>query len=294
MKKLITPLLLVIAIYSCETKKETASDTAAVAPESNAITAIKIWETDTVFKTPESVFFDKENNLLYVANIGNVPPTNKDSDGFISKLSTSGELIELNWITDLHAAKGMGKIGNSLFVTNIDEVVEIDINAGKIINRFAIDSAIFLNDITTADDSTVYISDSGTNKIHALKNGQVSTWLQSEELGNPNGLLHQGDKMMLATYGSNEYSAIDMTTKALTLLADSLQGGDGVVAYGDDYIVSGWNGVVFHITATGTKTLLIDTRAEAKNAADIEVIPENKIILVPTFFGNTVAAYEVK
>lgn len=292
MKKLIIPLLLVIAIYSCETKKETAS--AAVAQESNAITATKIWETDTIFKTPESVFFDKENDILYVANVGNVPPTAKDGDGYISKISTSGEIIELNWVTDLHAAKGMGKIGNSLFVTNIDEVVEIDINAGKIINRFAIDSAIFLNDITTADDSTVYISDSGTNKIHALKNGQVSTWLQSEQLGNPNGLLFQGDKMMLATYGSNEYSAIDMNTKALTLLADSLQGGDGVVAYDEDYIVSGWNGVVFHITSNGIKTLLIDTKTDSKNAADIEIIAETKIILVPTFFGNTVAAYEVK
>jgi hypothetical protein len=294
MKKLIPSLLLVFAIYSCETKKETSSDTAAIAPELNAITAIKIWETDTIFKTPESVLYDKENDLLYVANIGNVPPTNKDSDGFISKLSTSGELIELNWITDLHAAKGMGKIGNRLFVTNIDEVVEIDIRAGIIINRFAVDSAIFLNDITVADDSTIFISDTGTNKIHTLKNGAVSTWLQSEKLGNPNGLLYQENKLMLATYGSNEYSAIDMNTKALTLLADSLQGGDGVVAYGEDYIVSGWNGVVFHITSTGTKTLLIDTKADPKNAADIEIISETKIVLVPTFFGNTVAAYAVK
>ncbi len=80
----------------------------------------------------------------------------------------------------------------------------------------------------------------------------------------------------------------------MTFLADSLQGGDGVVAMGDNYIVSGWNGAVFHITGSGEKTLLLDTQDIKMNAADIEFISDKKLLLVPTFFGNTVAAYEVK
>ena len=293
MKKLIYPILFSLSFVACETKKQSVNTDSQVS-EQKTITATKIWETDTIFNTPESVFFDQENDILYVSNIGNVPPTAKDNDGYISKLSTSGELIVLKWIEGLHAAKGLGKIGNSLFVTNIDEIVEIDINAGLIINRYAVDSAVFLNDISVAEDGTIFISDSGTNKIHTLKDGTVSTWLQSEKLGGPNGLLHQGEKMMLATYGSSEFISINTSTLEMTFLTDSLEGGDGVVDFGADYIVSGWNGVVNHISANGEKTLLIDTKLKSQNAADIEIISNTNIILVPTFFGNTVAAYELK
>lgn len=293
MKKTFLIALSLFIFVSCENKKTPASEEDNKT-EITSRSATKIWETDTVFKTPESVYYDESRDVLYVANIGNVPPTEKDGDGYISKLSTSGELIELKWVTGLDAAKGMGMVGNSLFVTNIDEIVEIDVKEGSVIKRFPVDSAVFLNDITVSEDSTIFISDSGTNKIHTLKNGKVNVWLKSDKTGNPNGLLHQGNKIMLATFGTNEYLSIDINSKALTLLADSLQGGDGVVAYDNDYIVSGWNGVVYFITASGEKTTLIDTRAERKNAADIEIIKGNNLILVPTFFGNTVAAYEIK
>ena len=50
------------------------------APELN-----KLWETKTDFKLPESVIYDKKNDVLYVSNMQD-DPFKKDGNGFISKV----------------------------------------------------------------------------------------------------------------------------------------------------------------------------------------------------------------
>ena len=65
----------------------------------------KIWEIDG-FKNPESVIYDKTTNALYVSNV-NGSAIEKDGDGFISKVSLEGEILELRWLTGLNAPKGL-------------------------------------------------------------------------------------------------------------------------------------------------------------------------------------------
>ena len=48
-----------------------------------------------------------------------------------------------------------------------------------------------------------------------------------------------------------------------------------------------------HIDNDWNKTLILDTRQDSLNAADIEYIKSKNLLLVPTFFKNTVRAYEV-
>ena len=232
--------------------------------------------------------------MLYVANIGNVPPDAQDNDGFISKISTNGEILELNWVEGIDAPKGMGMIGNILYVTNIDELVAIDIKSGSITDRIPVIGSIFLNDITVSADETVFISDSRGNKIYTYKDGLISTWIEDDSFGGPNGLLSQGNKMMVAAFGSGNFMSIDITSKAIDIKSEGLKGGDGLVPVGNDYLVSSWHGEVYFVKSDGTKTKLLDTKAENLNAADVEFIAEKNLLLVPTFFGNTVAAYELK
>jgi hypothetical protein len=64
---------------------------------------------------------------------------------------------------------------------------------------------------------------------------------------------------------------------------------------GSDFIVSTWSGVVYYIDAkAGTKQTLLDGREKKINSADIGFDPATKMVYIPTFFGNTVAAYEVR
>jgi len=67
---------------------------------------IKLWETNADFKLPESVIYDKENDILYVSNMQGDPFT-KDKNGFISKVDVDGKIIKLKWIEGLNAPKGL-------------------------------------------------------------------------------------------------------------------------------------------------------------------------------------------
>ena len=85
--------------------------------------------------------------------------------------------------------------------------------------------------------------------------------------------------------------------KTLTKIVDGLQGGaDGIEhVTGNEFIVSCWRGTVYYVDAgKKEKQTLLDTAAQNVNSADIGYDAKNRIVYVPTFFKNTVVAYEVK
>jgi hypothetical protein len=80
----------------------------------------------------------------------------------------------------------------------------------------------------------------------------------------------------------------------VTINADSIENLDGIEALGDgSYIFSSWNGMIHFVDPSWKNTTVLDIRADSVNAADIEYIQSKKLLLVPTFFKNTVRAYEV-
>jgi hypothetical protein len=58
--------------------------------------------------------------------------------------------------------------------------------------------------------------------------------------------------------------------------------------------VSDWNGQVFHVRADGTKEQLLDTREQKINAADLDYVARKKLLIVPTFYKNSLVAYHVE
>ncbi|MEP0712750.1 MAG: ATP-binding protein, partial [Algoriphagus sp.] len=59
-----------------------------------------------------------------------------------------------------------------------------------------------------------------------------------------------------------------------------------------NYVASRWAGEIYFVSGDG-ETLLLDTKSEESNTADIGFIPEDNIVLVPTFFKNKVVAYKL-
>jgi hypothetical protein len=51
--------------------------------------------------------------------------------------------------------------------------------------------------------------------------------------------------------------------------------------------------MIWQIKLNGEKILLIDTRTESINAADIGFDKKNKIVFVPAFWKNYVTAYKL-
>lgn len=250
------------------------------------------WQTDTVLTTCESVIYDKEKDVLYVSCI-NGNPSVKDGNGFIAEVNMDGSISHIEFTTGLNAPKGMGIVDNHLFVADIDRVVEIDTHTGEIEHAYPIDSAKFLNDIATTSDGKVYVSDTNGNKVYVL-NGDAFQELFG--IDGPNGLQFNGDDFIVAEWNKSQVSTVDLSSGKAKLLADSIPNPDGVEALGNgDLFVSSWNGMIRYVRPDGSSPLILDTTSspDSIGAADIKYIPEKKLLLVPTFYGNRVMAYDV-
>jgi sugar lactone lactonase YvrE len=291
MKHIVVPALLVaLIINGCQAPKEKTED--AVAKDTVAVTLNLKWETDTVLTTCESVLYDKDRNVLYVSNINGAPDA-KDNNGFISKVTLDGKVSELKWVNNLHAPKGMGLYGTKLYAADIDRVVEIDVTNGKITKTFAVEGAKFLNDITVDSAGRIYISDTGAGNVIQIDNGKLTKWLENVS-GGPNGLLAEGNRMLMLTFEGKTVNTVDPSSKQVTVKATGIENLDGVEAVGDGgYLLSSWNGMVHYIDKDWKNYTILDLRSDSVNSADIEFIPEQNLVLVPTFFKNTVRAYEL-
>ena len=252
------------------------------------------WSTDPVFKTPESVFYDRANDVLYISNV-NENPSQKDENGFISRMAPNGENIEVKWIEGLSSPKGMAMIGNLLYVTDVDELVEINVDDGKITKRWPFEGSKMLNDIASDTDGSLYISDSNGNSLFKFKDGKYEK-VMTDGLNAPNGLIFTGDTLLLASMGSEDLAAINTSTMEKEVLTKNINKGDGIALTGREgrFLVSDWLGEVYMINPDLTKTSLLDTKDEEINAADITFIPETDILYVPTFSKNTVVAYKLE
>ncbi|TDX01110.1 hypothetical protein [Dinghuibacter silviterrae] len=250
----------------------------------------KLWETDTVVQTPESVLPDLKNHILYVSEIGYGSPDDFDGNGGVAKIGTDGKVIDLHWVTGLNSPKGLGRYGNTLYAADLTDVAVIDIPTGRVIKTIPVEGAKMLNDITVDDKGVVYVSDTRTAKIHRIDpDGTVTTWLT--DMKGANGLKAIGQDLYILSGPDFLKAGPD---KHLTRLALLDHGGDGLEPLsGGDWLATAWNGYVYYVYADGHVELLLDTHLIKKNTADIGYDPAQRIVFVPSFFGKTIAAYRL-
>lgn len=254
------------------------------------VTLEKIWTSDTTLRVPESVYFHAKQNILFVTNIDGEPWA-KDGKGFISRMTPDGKIVTLKWVDGLNSPKGMGVHDNTLYVADMDELILVDISKGAIIKREKLEGAHSLNDVSVDPQGTVYISDSEKGRIYTYRNGTITRLL--ENLSRPNGVLYRPDGLLVVDSEGLKRLGKDKNVTHLAKIAKSPDGIEHVK--GDEFVVSCWQGEMFYVDAkAGTAVKLLDTQAQKVQTADIRYDPKKRIVYVPTFFGNTVTAYQLK
>jgi sugar lactone lactonase YvrE len=272
----------------------------AIAQESDQVQ--KLWETPAQLMTPESVLYAPTEGVLFVSNIDG-KPDEKDGQGFISKVSpTNGTIVELNWVSGLNAPKGMAVSDDSskLYVSDITDLVEIDITNGQITNRYTIPGSTFLNDVASDKQGNIYVSDTGSNSTYKLENNTSAPriWLQTPELNSPNGLYvdNSTNKLVIASLGGS-LSLVDLDNMTIGNLGTQVPMGslDGIVGdTGENlYYVTDWAaGKVYAVNSDGTDyRTLIDLQKQG--TADLEFITSERMVIIPMMQDNKLVAYRI-
>jgi sugar lactone lactonase YvrE len=259
-----------------------------------------LWEVKGL-EQPESVVPDPATGLLYVSNISGAV-MQKDGKGFISKLRSDGTIISREWVKGLNAPTGLALHERTLYVADVDELIEINVASGEIVKRYPAKGAIFLNDVAVGEDGTVYASDTPMNTIWRLKDGAFEPWLANDALNGPNGLLVLGDKLIVASFGKlpsegqkqelGGLLAIDIDKQSLSKIGDSEKIGnlDGLQALAPGvYLVTDWDaGGLYRVPPKGKVERLIKL---GKGSADFFYLPDKKLAIVPIMLNNALVAY---
>ena len=283
----------------------------AQAPATEGPTLTPIWDLKGDFAAPESAYYDATSNSVFVSSI-NGQILDKDGNGYISRLSPDGKVVNAKWVTGLNGPKGLRSVGGTLWVADIDEVVGIEIASGKITSRVKVEGATFLNDLATAPDGTVYTSDSNTLRIYAVKDGKSSVFVEGADvIEQPNGLLVDGPRLILGSVGpaptpgaapgrgrggpaaGGHLFAFDLKTKQRTQITNEPVGGiDGIEPDGSGgLLVTDVIGQrLLHVAKSGQVRVLARFSA---GGADFGYIGARRIAIVPFLFDNRVAAYDL-
>lgn len=264
-----------------------------------------VWKV-TGLETPESALYDPQAKFIYISNIAG-EPLGKDGKGFISKVGLDGKLLAREWVSGLNAPKGMALVGRRLFVADIGELVEIDVQKAKVLARHAMPEATFVNDVTADDKGTLYVSDMLGNAIwRKYKGGKLQRWVQSDMLELPNGLLAEQGRVLVASWGvitnpetfatekPGRVFYVDKNDGTVRPLLDQLPIGnlDGLVADGRGayYLTDNLKGSILRLDDQGVSEWLKLTQG----TADLGIVPEKKLLLVPLMGSGELHAYTIE
>lgn len=253
----------------------------------------RTWESNKVYKMPESVLFDAKRNVLYISNFDayGLPGTQT-----ITKTALNGKIEKPDWVTELTRPTGMTMYNDKLYVVERSNLVEIDPDQGKIIKKYAFPAPLFPNDVTVDDAGNFYVSDSAKNVIFKMTNGQFEEWLRGGEISRPNGMHFNKGLLLVGNNGDNRLKAFNPSDKKVVAAVNMGAGIiDGIrTDENGDLLVSLYEGQIYRITKAGDVVKLLDTTVPPLRTADFEYIPAAKLFIIPTLENNKVFSYRLE
>ncbi|WP_051676984.1 NHL repeat-containing protein [Maridesulfovibrio frigidus] len=257
------------------------------------------------FSAPESVTSD--GTYFYVSNVGEkLKPMDKDSDGYISKLSAEGEVLEHRFIKDLNAPKGMVTLNGVLYVADIDVLKGFAVETGEQVFSldFSSEGTSFLNGVTVLNEKSILVSAMDTGKIYEVDIAGKPSFVEVEvEFGIPgaNGLSYvpEDETLYVATFGTDHkpngfVGKGRLENGKLSFKKIHTTGGmyDGMSVDGDNAYFSDWvafekKGVVLKLDMKTGKVEEVALPEKVAGPADFYLDKKSKRLWIPMMMENS-------
>lgn len=257
------------------------------------------------FQIPECVVVDEAGAKAYVSNV-NASREGKgydrfwshDGNGFISRFSLPAPDSAQIWQKSnadfrFSGPKGMCLLGDSLWVTDIDRVLQFPLDGEHPPSVIPVPGAKKLNDMAS-DGKFVYVSDSGAGKCYRLHPRG-----KHEEIPAPvgiNGITFSGNKMYGVSWALRDIYELDpdgVKPPRAFGLTDYFKTPDGIEVLSDGtFVVSDSEGnQVVAVAADGRSVVKL---IECAAPADIGIDRKRGLLFVPRFFDSRVDVYRLK
>ena len=294
--------LLAATLAACASAGAPAGDTGT--GSGTGATAVKPWFVRDGFVAPEAVRYDPDQDVYFVGNWGRGPASDTDNNGYISRMKPDGQIETLKFIAGgtnhvvLHAPRGMYIVGDTLWVADADAVRGFNRRTGdKVANYdFSGFDRGFLNDVAADATGTVYVTDTGRNKLYKVQGqGGPTVVMADSVLGAPNGITWDAanNRFIIVPFGG--YKGIRAWVPGTTTLTDAgMSTGakyDGVeVLSGGRVLVASQADTSLHLFSGTSGHAIIHTLGPP---ADIAVDTKRNRVAVPVVAMNHVEIYDL-
>jgi sugar lactone lactonase YvrE len=250
----------------------------------------------TGFATPESVLWDPRSDVYLVSNISG-KPTERDDDGFISRVETDGSVTSLRWIDgknegiELNAPKGSCIVDDLFLVADIDQVRRFDRNNGTGKGSVVIPEAQLLNDLVCNDKGKAWVSDIMTGKILEIPDVRVDAIGGPIDAQGVNGLALDQDGRLWAVANSELFRIDEVGNRVdnQTLPGAAL---DGLVVLADGTVlVSSWEARAIFRGRPGEA--FTPVYEDLDSPADFGYDAQRNRLLIPLFADDAVLLREL-
>jgi hypothetical protein len=294
--------LIAASLAACASAGPPAAGTAATTGTGSA--AVKPWFVRDGFVAPEAVRYDPDQDVYFVGNWGPGPASATDNNGYISRMKPDGQIENLKFIAGgtnrvvLHAPRGMYIVGDTLWVADADAVRGFNRRTGeKVANvDFSAFDRGFLNDVAADATGTVYVTDTGKNKLYKVQGeGGPTVVVSDSALGSPNGITWDAanNRFIIVPFGGYKgIRAWAPGTSSMTIVGESTGAKyDGVeVLSGGRVLVSSQADSSLHLFTGNSGHAIIHTLGPP---ADIAVDTKRNRVAVPVVALNHVEIYEL-
>ena len=248
----------------------------------------------TGFSHPESVIYDEGSEYFYISNMAD----RTEGDGFISRVSSKWNKQKHHWVKGLNDPKGLVIKGDRLYVTDVTELVEIDLKSGEILRKIPVEGAKSLNDPAIDEKGEIYFSDLAGNSIFKMnEGGEIVSWLNSPDLEKPNGLWITPEYILVAAWGEAQNGHIlkvDRKTKEISKVSiEGIGNMDGIQPKGtEEFFISDWaTGKIHFFDMKGN---LKEVLTSEKSAGDILYLEDEGKLYLPMNHQNELWIYNLK
>lgn len=159
---------------------------------------------------PEAVHWDAEQAVWFISNFNG--DASGDANGFVSKVGSNGEILELEFMvgTDahpLHGPRGMRISGEMLWVADAEGLHGFDRRSGsqQAFIDFSEFEPGFLNDVEIGPDGAIYLTDTGSARLFRIMDGEITVVASDDLVAPPNGVVWSSDHqaLLLAPWGGS-------------------------------------------------------------------------------------------
>lgn len=288
-------LLSFFVLISCTSKKEpVAQKTWKKGQDFNSVSF-----SVEGFDGPEAVRYDEELDVYFVSCF--VGSTSGDANGYVSKVSSSGEIQELKFMVGTEkypfdAGRGMYITGDTLWVADHSGVHYFNKKSGDHLGfvDFGAFENGFINDIVQGADGNLYVTDTGTRSLFRIKNFEVE--LVVDELPiMPNGIarLPSGELAFAPWNDGPEIYQYNIETDMLSVYGTAAGSNnyDGIEWFDGGLITSTQFDSSLHLMVDGKDEMFIKLPGRP---ADIAIDPNRGMVAVPYVALNRIDFWQLQ